>query len=75
VLSVAEVSDPRLERGAVVLVDLFAVGDDGSGAGDGGPVAGRGEESDVDVRVVLEVVGLSGLGVGVEDEVDAVTLL
>ena len=75
VLSVTEVSNPRLERGAVVLMHLLTVGDDGSGAGDRGPLAGRGEEGDVDVGVVLEVVGLAGLGVGVEDEVDAVTLL
>ena len=74
-LSITEVADPRLQRGGVVLVDFFAVGDDGGGAGNRGPLAAAGEEANVDVGVVLEVVRLAGLGVGVEDQVDAVAFL
>jgi hypothetical protein len=75
VLAVTEVAEPGLERGRVVLLDAGAVGLDRSGAGDAGPLAGVVEESEVDLRVLLEIVGLAGLGVGVEDEVDAVVLL
>ena len=75
VLAVTEVTEPGLEGGRVELLDTRAVGLDGSGAGDAGPLAGVVEESKVDLRVLLEVVSLAGLGVGVEDEVDAVVLL
>jgi hypothetical protein len=75
VLAITEVAEPGLERCRVVLLDAGAVGLDGSGAGDAGPLAAVVEESEVDVRVLLEVVGLAGLGVGVEDEIDAVVLL
>ena len=75
VLAVTEVTEPGLERRRVVLLDTRAVGLDGSGAGDAGPLAGVVEESQVDLGVLLEVVGLAGLGVGVEDEVNAVVLL
>ena len=75
VLAVTEVAEPGLEGGRVVLLDAGAVGLDGSGAGDAGPLAGVVEESEVDFGVLLKVVGLAGLGVGVEDEVDAVVLL
>jgi hypothetical protein len=44
-------------------------------SGNRGPFARVVEEAKVDVRVVLQVVCLAGLGVGMEDEVDAVTLL
>jgi hypothetical protein len=75
VLAVTEVADPGLERGGVVLADDFAVGLDGGVAGDGGPLARVVDEADVDGCVLLEVVGLAGLGVGVEEEVEAVALL
>ena len=75
VLAVTEVAEPGLEGGRVVLLDAGAVGLDGGGAGNAGPLAGVVEETEVDFGVLLEVVGLAGLGVGVEDEVDAVVLL
>ena len=75
VLAVTEVTDPGLERGRVELLDARAVGLDGSGAGDGGPLAAVVEEGEVDDGVLFEVIGLAGLGVGVEDEVDAIVLL
>lgn len=75
VLAVTEVAEPGLKGRRVVLLDAGAVRLDGSGAGDAGPLAGVVEESEVDFGVLLEVVGLAGLGVGVEDEVDAVVLL
>jgi hypothetical protein len=75
VLAVAEVSQPGLEALGVVLADAGSVGLDLGGAGDGSPLAAGIDEADVDVGGVVEVVGLAGLGVGVEDEVDAVTLL
>jgi len=75
VLAVAEVTEPRLQRGRVVGLHLLAVGDDGGFAGDAGPFARGVEEAEVDLGVGFEVVGFAGLGVGVEDEVDAVALL
>ena len=75
VLAITEVAEPGLEGRRVVLLDAGAVGLDGSGAGDAGPLAGVVEECEVDVGVLLKVVGLAGLGVGVEDEVNAVVLL
>ena len=52
-----------------------AIGIDLGRAGDGCPLAGTVEESNVDVRVGLKVIGLACLGVGVEDEVDAARFL
>ena len=75
VLAVTEITHPRLERGAVVLLDGGAVGEDLGRAGDGGPFAGGVEEGDVDGRVLVEIVSLAGLGIGVEEEVDATSLL
>ena len=75
VLAVAEVAEPGLQAGRVVLLDAGAVGLDGGEAGNAGPLAGVVEEGEVDVGVLGEVVGLAGLGVCVEDEVDAVVLL
>lgn len=75
VLAVTEVTDPCLESGRVVLVDDAAVSLDASLAGKGSPFAGVVQEAEVDVRVGLEVIGLARLGVGVEDEVNAVALL
>ena len=70
-----EIAHPSLERGRVVLADQFPVGGDLGMAGDRGPLAGGGEEGDVDDGVGGKVVGLAGGGVGVEDEVNAVALL
>jgi len=75
VLAVTEVAEPGLKGRRVVLLDAGAVGLDGSGAGNAGPLAGVVEEGEVDVGVLLQVIGLAGLGVGVEDEIDAVVLL
>lgn len=75
VLAVAKVAEPGLEADGVVLLDAGAVGLDGGEARDAGPLAGVVEEGEVDVGVLGQVVGLAGLGVGVEDEVDAVVLL
>lgn len=75
VLAITEVAEPGLERCGVVLLDARAVGLDGSATRDAGPLAAVVQESKVDVGVLLEVVGLAGFGVGVEDEVDSVVLL
>jgi hypothetical protein len=74
-LSIAQVTNPGLQAGGVVLVDDGAVGEDRGRAGEGGPFAGGVQEGDVDVPVGGEVVGLAGFGVGVEEEVDAAVLL
>lgn len=73
--AVTEVADPCLQCGRVVLPDNFAVRLYGSVAGDGCPLAGWSDEGDIDGRVRLEVVGLAGFGVGVEEELEAVALL
>lgn len=75
VLTVTEVADPGLERRRIVLLDQLAVRDDLGRAADGGPLAKRVQESDVDVRVGGDVVRLAGLGVSVEEEVDAAGFL
>jgi hypothetical protein len=74
-LSIAQVTNPGLQAGGVVLVDDGAVGEDRGRAGEGGPFAGGVQEGDVDVPVGGEVVGFAGFGVGVEEEVDAAVLL
>ena len=73
--TVTKVAQPGLKLGAVVLLDEVAVRDDVGDAADGGPLARHVEEGHVDVGVVLEVVGLAGLAVAVEEEVDAAVLL
>ena len=75
VLAVLEITEPGFERRRVELANLLPVGLDGGDAGDGRPLAGVVEEAEVDFAVALEVVGLAGLGVGVEDQVDAVAFL
>lgn len=75
VRAVAQVAEPGLEPGRVVLADFGAVGEDAGFARDRGPLARGVEEAEVDFRVRFEVVGFAGLGVGVEDEVDAVAFL
>ena len=50
-LPVAEIPDPCLKRGRVVLVDLLAVGLDGRLTRDGGPLARGLEEGEVDFGV------------------------
>jgi hypothetical protein len=75
VLAITEVSNPRLQCRRVVLLDNSAVGLNGSLAGDGRPLAGVGDEANVDRGVFFEVVGLARLGVGVEEEVEAVSFL
>jgi hypothetical protein len=44
-------------------------------ARDGSPLSRVVDEANVDRRVLLEVISLTRLGVGVEEEVKAVTLL
>lgn len=73
--AVTQIADPGFERGRVVFADGGAVGDDGGVAADGGPFPGAVEEGDVDGGVGVEVVGFAAFGVGVEEEVDAVTFL
>ena len=66
-LPIAQVSNPRFERGRVVLADLFSVNDDARGAGDGGPLPTAVDEGDVDGIICFQIVRLAGLGVGMED--------
>ena len=73
--AVAKIPNPGLELGGVILLDDVAVTDNRGFAADGGPLASAVEESDVDGGVGVEVVGLAGFGVGVEDEVDATGFL
>lgn len=75
VLSVAEIAEPRFEGGRVVLFDDRAVGDDVCLAGHGSPLTGAVEEGDVDVRIRVDVVGLAGFGVGVEDQINTASFL
>ena len=74
-LAVTKIANPSLQRRRVVLLDNGAIGLDGGVARDGRPLAGVGDETKVNRRVLLEVVGLSRLGVGVEKEVEAICFL
>lgn len=60
---------------AIILAHQIAVCDDSRKAGNGGPFVARVEKGDVDVGIGGEVVGLPGVGVGVEEEVDTSILL
>lgn len=75
VLAVAEVTNPGLQGWRVVLPDDITVGLDRGMARDRSPFAGGVDEANVDRRVFLEVIGLAGLGVGVEEKVEAIALL
>lgn len=75
VLAITKITEPGLESGRVVLSDLLSVGLKRGLAGDGCPFARRIEESEVDVRVRFEIIGLARLGVGVEDKINAIALL
>jgi hypothetical protein len=75
VLSITKVAQPGFQGRRVVFLDNRAIGDDLGGAGHGGPFAGGVEEGDIDVGVGRDVGGLARLGVGVEDEVDALVFL
>lgn len=73
---IAEIAQPGLQGWRVVFRNGGAVGDDAGGAGDGGPAAVRGrDEGHVDVRVGFEVCRLTGLRVGVEEEVETARFL
>jgi hypothetical protein len=65
------ITHPGLQCRGVVFLDGVAIGEDAGGAGNGGPRAIGGEEGDVDVLVRVEVVGLAGFSVGMEQVVDA----
>ena len=75
VLSITKVAQPGFQSRRVVFLDDGAIGDDLRGAGHGGPFAGGVEEGDVDVWIGINVRGLAGFGIGVEDEVDATVFL
>ena len=73
--AVAEVAEPSLQRRGIVLLDTGAIRLDLGFAGDGRPLAAGVQKAQVDLRVGLEVVGFTGFGVGVEDEVETVAFL
>lgn len=72
---ISQVAQPRLQRRAIVLLDQIAVRHHLGYARDGGPLARSVEERDVGVGIALELVRLVGLGVGVEEEIDAAGFL
>jgi hypothetical protein len=60
-------SDVRVMAGRLVCCDELT--------GDGRPLAGAVNEAKVDIGIVLQLVGLVGLGVGEEEEINAARLL
>lgn len=74
-LAVAKIAQPCLERRAVIFPDHVPVGDDVRCAADGGPLSLAVEEGHVDLGVALQVVGLAGFGICVEEEIEAATFL
>lgn len=58
-----------------MLANLFAIADDFCFPGNGCPFARIGEEAQIDVWLGGEIISLSRLVVGMEDEIDAVVLL
>ena len=73
--AVAKVTEPRLEGWAVVLSNKAAICADAGVSGDGSPLSRSVDEGNVDVRVSIEIVGLARLSVGVEEKVNASSLL
>lgn len=67
--AVAEIPNPGLQAGRVVLLNGLAIGFDARVAGERGPVAGGGDEGDVYAGVRGQVVGFTRFGVGVKEEV------
>lgn len=74
-LAITKIAEPGFQRGRVVLLDDVAVNFDGCMSRNRCPLARVVDEANVDRRVGLEIVGLSGLGVGMEEKVEAITLL
>lgn len=58
-----------------MLLDERTIRLDACGSADRSPLAGVVEERDVDVRISVEIVRLARLAVGVEEKVDAASLL
>ena len=75
VLAIFQIAEPCLQGRGVVLADGVSVRDDVSFARNGGPFTGRVKEGNVDLGIGFQVVGFAGLGVGVEEKVEAATLL
>ena len=73
--AVTEIAKPGLQRGRVVLLDDVAVNFDGCMSRNRCPLARVVDEANVDGGVGLEIVGLAGLSVGVEEKVEAIALL
>lgn len=73
--TVAQVADPCLQSGRIVLLHNAAIGLDGGMSRDRGPFTTVVDEADVDGRVCLKVIGLAGFSVGVEEKIEAVALL
>jgi hypothetical protein len=75
VYTVAKIAYPSLESRTVVFLDHVSVGDDASFAGDRGPFTGAVEEGDVNAGIGGEVVGFAGLGIRVENQINATCFL
>ena len=65
--AITQVSQPCLESRRVVLPNLLPLGDYARVAGNGRPFAEAVEKAKIDLGVCFDVVGLAGLGVGVEE--------
>lgn len=65
--AIAEITEPGLQGGSIVLGHQAAVGINGGSSSDGSPLSRGVDKGDVDVRVGGEVVSLARLGVGVEE--------
>ena len=74
-LAVLQVAKPCFQGRRVVFADQLTVSDNVGFAGNGGPFAGRVEEGDIDLGFGLEIIGLAGFCVGVEQEVNAASFL
>jgi len=75
VRAVSQIAQPGFQRLSIVFADNLAVGNDLGFTRDGSPFAGRVQERDVDLGVGFQIVGLAGLGVGVEEEIKATAFL
>lgn len=73
--SVSKVTQPSLQRWRVVFADHSSICYDGSVTREGCPLSSSIIEGHIDGGVGFEVIGLSGLGVGVEDKINASVFL
>ena len=74
-LAILQIAKPRFQGGRVVFADRLTVSDNVGFAGDACPCARIVEERNINFRVGSDIIGFTGLGIGVEKEVNTASFL